>query len=186
MAIRISEKKAGRIYKFVKLLIQSVPESIQEEVHTELLFRGLELCKKSDAYIFTSLKNRKIDLLRGSLGKSVHTKVVDHEKADRETVRFLEELEFTKEFGLLYVTYKYLTPVYRKFFRDIIRHIRLKKEWTVRKSCKRCKFSDKRGYKVFSEIKSIHQAVCKTTHIEVPKNISSFQEFYEAILHYRQ
>lgn len=184
-ATQIEEKKALQIHKFVRLLVQSVPEEIKEDVHTELLLKGLTLFKESDQYIFKSLRNRKIDLLRGSLSKDPLVNSVRFMRRRHETMCSGEELEYAEYLGMLYVAYVYMTPVYRKFFRDIVRHARLRKEWNVKKSSKRCKFSDKRGYKVFAEIRAIFGAVAKTRNIDIPKDITNFVEFYEKITAYR-
>lgn len=185
MAISIDESKYERIQLYVKQLCGSVPGTIREEVYTEMLLKGLTLVGFNNAYIYASLRNKKYDLLRGPLGRCIHTRAVEWVSGRHETPRLDEELDYTGEFGVLYLTYTYLTGVQRKFFRDIVRHIRLGKRWDVKKSSKRCRFSIKRGYLIYSQIKETYWTARRAVHIGRPDHIETFGQLYEAILRWK-
>lgn len=165
----------------IKQVLKSVPHYLKDECETQLLLKGLSLMGEDFPFVYTSLKNKKIDVIR----VSKKNKNIDNCLEYKDNIQYVYEYDIynylNEKINFLYIAYFHVNRPHKKLIRKILWLFIKTGKINIREAIKQCNISERRGYKILSTIrKKIRELEEKEIPNVVPE-LRSIQGLYDLI-----
>ena len=183
---KMTHEKWEFIYRCIEVLLVSVPESLKDIIHTDLLFHAIKLKKKDDDLIFIALRNKKFSLLRGSLKHDILKNSSDIEMGSYESPFCVDELKRVETFNIIMRAYIKFTKVECLFIKYMLFYYDRGKDLNITQISRKIKISKARGGVVLKNIrKKILDAKQEKTN-KLMLSLRSFRDLQGALDRYNK